>query len=103
MCFFHVREMNYLYSVKSILVRHGYLTTISSLKITAENFNEHIRMHWGVENKLHWTLDMTFNEDRQRKRNKMAAQNFSFVNKIALNILKKDKSKGSLKSKSWMG
>ena len=56
-------------------------------------------MHWGVENKLHWTLDMTFNEDRQRKRNKMAAQNFSLVNKIALNILKKDKSKGSIKSK----
>ncbi len=72
---------------------------ISSLKTTAENFNEHIRMHWGVENKLHWTLDMTFNEDRQRKRNKMAAQNFSLVNKIALNILKKDKSKGSIKAK----
>jgi predicted transposase YbfD/YdcC len=72
---------------------------ISSLKTTAKNFNEHIRMHWGVENKLHWTLDMTFNEDRQRKRNKMAAQNFSLVNKIALNILKKDKSKGSIKSK----
>ncbi len=56
-------------------------------------------MHWGVENKLHWTLDMTFNEYRQRKRNKMAPQNFSLVNKIALNILKKDKSKGSIKAK----
>lgn len=72
---------------------------ISSLKNTAAEFNQHIRMHWGVENSLHFTLDMTFREDQQRKRNGMAAQNFSLVNKIALNILKKDKSKGSLKSK----
>ena len=72
---------------------------ISSLKTTAEDFNRYIRMHWGVENKLHWTLDMTFNEDRQRKRNIMAAQNFSLVNKIALNILKKDNTRASIKSK----
>ncbi len=56
-------------------------------------------MHWGVENSLHWTLDMTFGEDSQRKRAGMAAQNFALVNKIALNILKKNGSKGSLKSK----
>jgi hypothetical protein len=42
---------------------------------------------------------MTFGEDGQRKRNGMAAQNFSLVNKIALNILKKDSSMGSPKSK----
>ena len=70
-----------------------------TLKTTAEDFNRYIRMHWGVENKLHWTLDMTFNEDRQRKRNIMAAQNFSLVNKIALNILKKDNTRASIKSK----
>lgn len=72
---------------------------ISSLKTTAQKFNQYIRMHWGVENSVHWTLDMTFKEDQQRKRNGMAAQNFSLINKIALNILKKDDSKGSLKSK----
>lgn len=72
---------------------------ISSLDTTADKFNQYIRMHWGVENSLHWTLDMTFGEDSQRKRNGMAAQNFSLVNKIALNLLKRDSTKGSLKSK----
>jgi hypothetical protein len=52
-----------------------------------------------VENNLHWVLDMTFNEDYQRKRTNNAAQNISLVNKIALNLLKKEKSKVSLKSK----
>lgn len=72
---------------------------ISSLNVNAEKFNSYIRQHWGVENNLHWTLDMTFNEDHQRKRNGMAAQNFSLINKIALNLLKKDNAKGSLKAK----
>ena len=60
---------------------------ISSLDTTADLFNQYIGMHWGVENSLHWTLDMTFGEDSQRKRNGMAAQNFALINKIALNIL----------------
>lgn len=71
---------------------------ISSLP-TDSRFNTYIRNHWEVENKLHWTLDMTFHEDQQRKRSKMAAQNFSLVRKFALNILKKDNSKLSLVNK----
>lgn len=84
---------------------NGKVTTeqryyISSLIDTAENFNAYIRGHWGVENKLHWTLDMTFGEDYQRKRQKRAAQNFALIQKIALNLLKKDNSvKASVKSK----
>lgn len=72
---------------------------ISSLSDGARDFNTHIRRHWGIENQLHWTLDMVFDEDKQRKRDKNAAQNFSFIRKIALNILKKDKSKSSLVTK----
>lgn len=72
---------------------------ISSVVDTAENFNTFIRQHWGIENKLHWRLDMVFDEDRQRKRTKNAAHNFSFIRKIALNILKQDTSKGSIVSK----
>jgi len=72
---------------------------IGSLASDAKTFNSHIRMHWGVENCLHWTLDMTFREDEQRKRDGKAAQNFALIQKIALNILKKDTCKGSLKSK----
>lgn len=71
---------------------------ISSLP-TNSPFNTYIRSHWEVENKLHWTLDMTFREDQQRKRCKMAAQNFSLVRKFALNVLKKDESKLSLVNK----
>jgi len=72
---------------------------ISSLGEHAKDFNTYIRQHWGIENKLHWTLDVVFDEDRQRKRDRNAAQNFSFIRKIALNILKKDKCKSSLVTK----
>lgn len=72
---------------------------ISSLDENATNLNSYIRQHWGVENKLHWSLDMIFNEDRQRKRTKNAADNFSYIRKIGLNLLKKDSSKGSLVTK----
>jgi predicted transposase YbfD/YdcC len=71
---------------------------ISSL--TANNeFNKYIRSHWEVENKLHWELDMVFREDEQRKRANHADKNFAIVRKIALNLLKKDNGKESLRSK----
>lgn len=73
---------------------------ISSIQDNAKSFNSFIRQHWGIENSLHWVLDMTFNEDHQRKRNGMAAQNFALVQKIALNLLKSEESnKVSLKNK----
>ena len=72
---------------------------ISSIADDAIHFNSYIREHWAIENKLHWSLDMIFNEDRQRKRTKNAADNFSYIRKIALNLLKKDSNKGSLVTK----
>jgi predicted transposase YbfD/YdcC len=60
-------------------------------------FNAFIRNHWEVENKLHRTSDMVFREDEQRKRTKHAAGNFALVRKVALNILKKDAGKESLR------
>jgi predicted transposase YbfD/YdcC len=65
---------------------------ISSLDNNAEQYQTNIRSHWGVENKLHWTLDVCFSEDASRKRNKNAAQNYSILLKIALNLLKNEKS-----------
>lgn len=81
----------------------GKITTqeryyISSLN-TCDKFNQYIRSHWEVENKLHWVLDMTFREDEQRKRDKHAAANFAIVRKIGLNLLKKDTGNESLRSK----
>ncbi len=65
---------------------------ISSLGIDAKELQEKIRAHWSIENKLHWTLDVSFREDASRKRSGYAAQNFSTLNKIALNLLKNEKS-----------
>ena len=51
------------------------------------------RQHWGVENKLHWMLDVNFGEDASQKRAGNAAQNFSVINRIALNLLQNEKTK----------
>jgi len=65
---------------------------ITSLRPAAAHLNRIIRQHWGIENKLHWVLDVGFGEDLSRKRAGHAAQNFSILNRIALNLLKQDKS-----------
>jgi predicted transposase YbfD/YdcC len=64
---------------------------ISNLKNRASIFQENIRSHWAIENKLHWTLDVAFSEDVSRKRIGNAAQNYSVLLKIALNLLKNEK------------
>ena len=51
-----------------------------------------ILSHWFVENKLHWQLDVRFNEDQSRLRSGYPAENVLIMNKIALNILKNEKS-----------
>ncbi len=73
---------------------------ISSLQPDAARLNTAIRQHWGIENKLHWVLDVAFGEDARRKRAANAAQNFSLLNRIAWNLIRKDKStKGSVRAK----
>lgn len=73
---------------------------ISSLDSNAEKFQEAIRSHWSIENKLHWVLDVAFGEDASRKRVGNSAQNFSTLNKIALNLLKSEKTlKSGIKGK----
>ncbi len=64
---------------------------ITSFVDKAVNYQKNIRSHWGVENKLHWTLDVAFSEDASRKRNNNAAQNYSILLKIALNLLRNEK------------
>lgn len=60
---------------------------ISSIAKDAEYFNTAIRRHWGIENRLHWVLDVCFGEDNSTKRAGAAAVNFSCITKIALNLL----------------
>jgi predicted transposase YbfD/YdcC len=54
--------------------------------------NSVIRQHWGIESKLHWVLDVGFGEDLDRKRAGHAVQNFSLLNRMALNLLKQETS-----------
>lgn len=64
---------------------------ISSLKgVIAKRFGRLIRSHWQVENSLHWSLDVSFNEDASRIRNGYAAENFSRLRRLALNLLKRE-------------
>jgi predicted transposase YbfD/YdcC len=63
---------------------------ITSIRADATRLNCAIRQHWSIENKLHWALDVSFSEDLDRKRAGNAAQNFSLLNRLALNLLKQD-------------
>jgi predicted transposase YbfD/YdcC len=61
---------------------------------------ERIRGHWGIENSLHWSLDINFREDERRIRQGHAAENFSRLSRIALNLLKRETTcKVGIKSK----
>lgn len=64
---------------------------ITSLYSNAEEFGRSVRQHWGVENSLHWVLDVTFREDNCRIRKDNAAENFAIVRHIALNLAKSEK------------
>lgn len=57
----------------------------------AVRFGEVVRQHWGVENSLHWALDISFREDECRVRTGHGAENFSVLRRIALNLPKKDR------------
>ena len=60
----------------------------------------YVRGHWGIENKLHWSLDMTFREDERRNRAGHSAENLSRIRRLALNLLRLDKTrKASIKGK----
>ena len=66
---------------------------ILSNYLSAKRFAEAVRSHWSIENQLHWQLDVTFNEDQSRIRKGHADANFSLMRKMALSMLKNNKSK----------
>jgi predicted transposase YbfD/YdcC len=75
---------------------------ISDAKKTAKEFNEKVRSHWEVENKLHWSLDVAMNEDSDKKWAEESAKNFSLMRQMALNLLKKEVTKKSIRRKQKM-
>jgi predicted transposase YbfD/YdcC len=62
-----------------------------TVEANVQLINDAIHFHWSIENSLHWVLDVAFNEDNSRKRSGVAAQNYPILNRIALNLLKNEK------------
>jgi predicted transposase YbfD/YdcC len=69
--------------------------------LDAASVNALVRGHWGIENRVHWVLDVTFHEDASRIRTGDAPQNMGVLRHIALNLLRQEPSKGSLKTKRF--
>lgn len=90
-------------NVKTPYVRF-FLTSLNYKRI--DDFMRGVRKHWGIENNLHWSLDISFSEDHSRVRAKNSAQNLAIIRRIALNLLKQEKThKGGItrkrKSSGW--
>jgi predicted transposase YbfD/YdcC len=78
---------------------HETACYLLSTALSPERFLEVIRAHWGVENRLHWRLDVVMNEDQQRNRSDNGPNNLAVLRHMALNLMQKETSKGSLRGK----
>jgi predicted transposase YbfD/YdcC len=63
---------------------------VSSLPAKARRLADAIRRHWGIENGLHWVLDVAFNEDRMRQRDRNGVENLALLNRLAVSLLRQD-------------
>lgn len=82
-------------------VRNGQETVeiryyISSLPMGVKQFAHAVRSHWAIENTCHWSLDMTFREDESRIRGEQIRENFAWMNRLVLSLLKQHPGKESL-------
>ena len=67
--------------------RRYYLTSLGGAG-TAKRVLRAVRRHWGIENRLHWVLDVAYGEDKSRVRSGNAAQNLSMMRQVSLNLLR---------------
>jgi len=72
---------------------------LGSAKLEAETFARAVRAHWGIENRLHWTLDVVFHDDLARLRSGHGPENMGVVKHMALNLLQQAKPATSLKNR----
>jgi predicted transposase YbfD/YdcC len=68
---------------------------LSSLRRNGPQFAQAVRRHWGIENSLHWSLDMTCREDESRVRNRTFAENLSWLRRLTLGLIKQHPGKQS--------
>jgi len=73
----------------------------SHVQKSAEQYNEMVRGHWGIENHLHWHLDVTFREDANRSRKGKAPQNLNILRKMALHRITRDDTRISKKKRRF--
>jgi predicted transposase YbfD/YdcC len=88
----------------SVCVRDGKETIetryyISSLEMGVKRFAHAVRSHWGIENSCHWSLDFTFREDESRIRDQQLRENFAWLNRLILSLLKQYPGKDSIAMK----
>src|SRR5262249_49329059 len=74
-------------------------TFVLSRKLSPQALLETARGHWGIENRLHWQLDVSFGEDAARNRKDNGPANIAVIRRRALDVARLDKSKGSLTEK----
>jgi predicted transposase YbfD/YdcC len=72
---------------------------IGSRRMGARRYAQALRSHWGIENNLHWQLDVSFHEDASRIENRHGAANFALLRKLALALLKRHPRKDSIARK----
>ena len=75
--------------------RRYFITSVDDIEL----FHQAVRSHWGIENGLHWRLDVTFREDESRIRRGDAAHNLGVIRHVAMNLLKSESSKISVRKK----
>jgi predicted transposase YbfD/YdcC len=85
-------------------IRDGKETTevryfISSLPVKVAQFAHAVRSHWGIENSCHWCLDVTYREDESRIRDERLRENFAWLNRLTLSLLKQHPAKDSVAMK----
>ena len=88
--------------VETRVERNGKIETerryyLSSAKLDAETFARAVRTHWHIENRLHWVLDVVFHDDLVRLRTGDGPENMAIVRHIAMNMIRAQDDKHSLK------
>jgi predicted transposase YbfD/YdcC len=89
--------------VEATVARQGQTTTarryyISSTPLSARRCAQAVRAHWGIENRLHWVLDVIFKEDQSRLRTGHGAKNMAVIRHFAINLVRLGKGRRSIKT-----
>ncbi|MGL4552467.1 MAG: ISAs1 family transposase, partial [Gemmataceae bacterium] len=74
---------------------------IGSRRMDGQRYAHALRSHWGIENDLHWQLDVSFDEGRNQVANRNSVQNLALIRRLALGLLKRHPSKDSIKTKRY--